>query len=314
VDVDPHILSRTLANLLDNALKFTRKKGYVSLKTSSKRDACSDRPARRMLKPSAGQTERLFDAFEQRGADRTGLGGGYPNRAAPNHANPGARAGADSCIGVGTVCVPAVAHYVERLCMGVSDLSGPVPGSITTSAVVSMPTFLGERLRMSKVRSTSDLRIGERCTTLTFPFALQNANAVCLRSSRRRRAKHQTASLQTAAGPAGLGRSTSCSNRMGIAVSRGPVVLRRRIAGRKRLRRRLVGWPHSASSTRRSHGRARSKQNATCGSTRAGVRREHRRRRAATTRRPRQWVIDHASADCSTRPSRGDEFSDDSGA
>jgi signal transduction histidine kinase len=74
VDVDPHILSGALANLLDNALKFTRKGGHVSLKTSATatrvlidvQDECGGLPP--------GETERLFDAFEQRGMDRTGLG------------------------------------------------------------------------------------------------------------------------------------------------------------------------------------------------------------------------------------------------
>jgi signal transduction histidine kinase len=74
VDVDPHILSGALANLMDNALKFTRNGGHVSLRTSATtarvlidvEDECGGLPA--------GETEKLFDAFEQRSADRTGLG------------------------------------------------------------------------------------------------------------------------------------------------------------------------------------------------------------------------------------------------
>jgi signal transduction histidine kinase len=74
VDVDPHILSGALANLLDNALKFTRKGGHVSLKTFATatrvridvQDECGGLPP--------GEPQRLFDAFEQRSTDRTGLG------------------------------------------------------------------------------------------------------------------------------------------------------------------------------------------------------------------------------------------------
>jgi signal transduction histidine kinase len=74
VDVDSHILSGAVANLLDNAFKFTRKGGHVSLKTSATatrvlievEDECGGLPR--------GKAEELFEAFEQRGVDRTGLG------------------------------------------------------------------------------------------------------------------------------------------------------------------------------------------------------------------------------------------------
>jgi len=74
VDVDPHILSGAIANLLDNAFKFTRKGGHVSLKTSATssrvlidvEDECGGLPS--------GKAEELFGAFQQRGVDRTGLG------------------------------------------------------------------------------------------------------------------------------------------------------------------------------------------------------------------------------------------------
>jgi len=74
VDVDPHILSGAVANLLDNAFKFTRKGGHVSLSTTATatrvligvQDECGGLPP--------GKAEGLFGAFQQRGADRTGLG------------------------------------------------------------------------------------------------------------------------------------------------------------------------------------------------------------------------------------------------
>jgi signal transduction histidine kinase len=74
INVDPQILSGAVANLLHNAFKFTRAGGHVSLKTSASparvlidvEDECGGLPP--------GKAEELFEAFEQRGADRTGLG------------------------------------------------------------------------------------------------------------------------------------------------------------------------------------------------------------------------------------------------
>jgi signal transduction histidine kinase len=74
VDVDPHVLSGAIANLLSNAFKFTRRGGHVSLKTSATAarvlidvaDECGGLPP--------GKAEDLFGAFEQRGEDRSGLG------------------------------------------------------------------------------------------------------------------------------------------------------------------------------------------------------------------------------------------------
>lgn len=74
VEADPHLLSGAVANLLDNAFKFTRKGGRVALTTSASptrvlievEDQCGGLPP--------GKMEELFGAFEQRGADRTGLG------------------------------------------------------------------------------------------------------------------------------------------------------------------------------------------------------------------------------------------------
>src|SRR3984957_19285250 len=74
VEVDPHLLSGAVANLLDNAFKFTRKGGRVALTTSASatrvlievEDQCGGLPP--------GKVEELFGAFEQRGTDRSGLG------------------------------------------------------------------------------------------------------------------------------------------------------------------------------------------------------------------------------------------------
>jgi signal transduction histidine kinase len=71
---DPSILAVTLANLLQNAFKFTRQEGQVSLATRVTanrvffdiQDECGGLPP--------GKTEELFRPFEQRALDRSGLG------------------------------------------------------------------------------------------------------------------------------------------------------------------------------------------------------------------------------------------------
>jgi signal transduction histidine kinase len=74
VEVDRQILGGAIANLMHNAFKFTRPAGQVSLKTSTTaervlieiEDECGGLP------PS--KAEELFEAFQQRGEDRSGLG------------------------------------------------------------------------------------------------------------------------------------------------------------------------------------------------------------------------------------------------
>jgi signal transduction histidine kinase len=74
VDADPQILAGAIANLLQNALKFTHVGGQVILRTSVNggrveiaiEDECGGLPP--------GKAEALFDAFEQRSSDRSGLG------------------------------------------------------------------------------------------------------------------------------------------------------------------------------------------------------------------------------------------------
>jgi signal transduction histidine kinase len=74
VEVDRQILVSALANLVQNAVKFTRSHGHVSIRahTSGERalidvdDECGGLPA--------GGVEGLFLPFEQRGTDKSGLG------------------------------------------------------------------------------------------------------------------------------------------------------------------------------------------------------------------------------------------------
>jgi signal transduction histidine kinase len=74
VEGDPEILSAAISNLLENAVKFTRAHGKVTLSVRTEdarvlveiEDECGGLPP--------GKTEELFRAFEQYGDDRTGLG------------------------------------------------------------------------------------------------------------------------------------------------------------------------------------------------------------------------------------------------
>ena len=75
---DRHLIFSALSNLLNNAIKFTRKNGHISIRArkSGKRilieveDECGG------LKND--KTEELFKPFIQDGADRTGMGLGLP--------------------------------------------------------------------------------------------------------------------------------------------------------------------------------------------------------------------------------------------
>jgi signal transduction histidine kinase len=74
IDVDRQVLSAVLMNLLQNAFKFTRPRSTVTLRVGSSadrvlveiQDECGGLPA--------GDVNDLFRPFEQRGADRTGMG------------------------------------------------------------------------------------------------------------------------------------------------------------------------------------------------------------------------------------------------
>lgn len=74
IEIDRQLLAGALANLLQNAFKFTRAHTLVSLKTHATlervyidvEDECGGLPA--------GMADGLFQAFEQHNADRTGVG------------------------------------------------------------------------------------------------------------------------------------------------------------------------------------------------------------------------------------------------
>jgi signal transduction histidine kinase len=71
---DQQILASVVANLVQNAFKFTRPHGHITLtaRTAGERvlievqDECGGLPP--------GKAEDLFLPFEQRGADKTGMG------------------------------------------------------------------------------------------------------------------------------------------------------------------------------------------------------------------------------------------------
>ena len=78
IDVDRQLITAALANLLQNAFKFSRPNGHVVLRTDTTtatgrvlidvEDECGGLPE--------GEAEDLFLPFEQRSANRTGLGVG----------------------------------------------------------------------------------------------------------------------------------------------------------------------------------------------------------------------------------------------
>ena len=74
INADRDLLSSALTNLLQNAFKFSKEHSHISLKTHvvadrvliEVEDECGGLPP--------GKAEELFQPFEQRGSDRTGLG------------------------------------------------------------------------------------------------------------------------------------------------------------------------------------------------------------------------------------------------
>jgi signal transduction histidine kinase len=74
VDVDPQLLAGAVANLLQNAFKFTRAHGHVVLKVSAVSDRVLIEVEDQCGGLPPGKADELFRRFEQRGPNRTGLG------------------------------------------------------------------------------------------------------------------------------------------------------------------------------------------------------------------------------------------------
>jgi signal transduction histidine kinase len=75
IEVDRQILAAVVGNLVQNAFRFTRSHSTVTLRVRASvdrvlievQDECGGLPGK-------GEGQELFPSFEQRGADRTGLG------------------------------------------------------------------------------------------------------------------------------------------------------------------------------------------------------------------------------------------------
>jgi signal transduction histidine kinase len=74
VEVDRQLLAAAVANLLQNAFKFTHAHGHVSLNASSTKDRVLIEVKDECGGLPPGKADELFRPFEQRGRDRTGLG------------------------------------------------------------------------------------------------------------------------------------------------------------------------------------------------------------------------------------------------
>ncbi len=71
---DHEVLAGVVSNLLQNAVKFTAEGGEVSLRTSSRSDSVTIQIADHCGGLPAGKVEEMFEAFQQRGVNRSGLG------------------------------------------------------------------------------------------------------------------------------------------------------------------------------------------------------------------------------------------------
>jgi signal transduction histidine kinase len=74
VEVDRHLVAGAIANVMQNAFKFTRPEGLVSLRTSATEDRVRIEIEDQCGGLPPGKAEELFDAFQQRGENRSGLG------------------------------------------------------------------------------------------------------------------------------------------------------------------------------------------------------------------------------------------------
>ena len=126
VEMDRQILAAAVANLLQNAFKFTRPAGHVIVRTHADADRASI-AIEDECGGLAGTTEDLFDIFEQRGKDRSGLGLGLAIAREGVRANGGTitvrNISGRGCIftidvprmpSLDAVCVPAAAEAVAK--------------------------------------------------------------------------------------------------------------------------------------------------------------------------------------------------------
>ncbi len=74
VQVDRHLLTAAVGNLLQNAFKFTRPNGHVSLQTSHTEDRVMMAIEDQCGGLPAGLADELFRPFEPRSGNRAGLG------------------------------------------------------------------------------------------------------------------------------------------------------------------------------------------------------------------------------------------------
>jgi signal transduction histidine kinase len=74
VDVDRQLFASAISNLLQNAFKFTQPSSHVQLRAVHRDDRVSIEIEDECGGLPPGATESLFKPFEQRGADRSGLG------------------------------------------------------------------------------------------------------------------------------------------------------------------------------------------------------------------------------------------------
>jgi signal transduction histidine kinase len=74
VDVDRQLFASAISNLLQNAFKFTRPSSHVWLRTRPQADRVSIEIEDECGGLPPGATEALFRPFEQRGANRAGMG------------------------------------------------------------------------------------------------------------------------------------------------------------------------------------------------------------------------------------------------
>ncbi len=74
VNADKQILASALGNLVQNACKFTRPGGHITIQSTVKDDRVLLSVADQCGGLPPGKTEALFEPYHQRGSDRSGLG------------------------------------------------------------------------------------------------------------------------------------------------------------------------------------------------------------------------------------------------